>query len=64
MTESEEIGFSYLDHLVKKHRDLDIFIEERRKAYAPNDEMARLKTEKLWIKDEIYRLQHEKNNEA
>ncbi len=43
--------------LYKKHRELDNFIVQRYNEYAPNEEIFRLKTKKLWYKDEIHRLE-------
>lgn len=43
--------------LYEKHRELDIFITQRYNEYAPNEELIRLKTKKLWYKDEIHRLE-------
>lgn len=47
---------SHLEELRKKHRLLDNEIE---KLYTHHitEELRRLKTEKLWLKDEIYRIE-------
>lgn len=42
--------------LKRKHKELDTVIQERYNNYAPNEELNRLKTMKLWYKDEIHRL--------
>lgn len=46
-----------LEELRKKHRDLDKLIESKFFNYNITDEVRRLKTQKLWLKDEIYRLE-------
>ena len=49
---------SHLEELRKKHRALDTEIQ---KLYTHHitEELRRLKTEKLWLKDEIYRIERE-----
>jgi hypothetical protein len=47
---------SHYKELVKKHRDLDNEIIELQKHYTVNEEVRRLKTQKLWLKDEIHRI--------
>lgn len=42
--------------LQSKHKELDKFIKERYNEYAPDYELNRLKTMKLWYKDEIHRI--------
>jgi hypothetical protein len=46
-----------LEDLRKKHKDLDTLIETKYHNYTINDEVRRLKTQKLWLKDEIYRIE-------
>lgn len=57
-TESLE---SHLDELVKKHRQLDSEINELA-VHHVSAELRQLKTQKLWLKDEIYRIQKQLNN--
>ena len=47
-----------LEELRKKHKELDSHIK---KLYnnAITEELRKLKTEKLWLKDEIYRIERE-----
>jgi len=47
---------SHLDELIKKHQELHDKIE---KFTLITDEVRRLKTKKLWLKDEIYRIQRQ-----
>jgi len=47
---------SHLDELIKKHRKLD---EEIAKLQFNNPEIRKLKTKKIWYKDEIYRSTRE-----
>lgn len=42
--------------LQRRHKELDRYIKERYNEYATNEELNRLKTKKLWYKDEIHRL--------
>ena len=50
---------AHLNSLKTKHRHLDEEIQKLEKSYAITDEIRRLKTQKLWIKDEIYRIERE-----
>jgi hypothetical protein len=54
MTNKDSI-LSHIEELVKKHRKLDDDILELQKSYTVNEDIRRLKTQKLWYKDEIYR---------
>ncbi len=47
---------AHLDELVKKHRALDNEINEISKHHI-SAELRQLKTQKLWLKDEIHRIQ-------
>lgn len=49
----------HLKELQDKHRALDNQIEELYNHYARDEELVRLKTKKLWYKDEIHRLETE-----
>lgn len=49
----------YLQELYVKHRALDTEIENLYNHYARDEELNRLKTKKLWLKDEIHRLETE-----
>lgn len=51
----EQVACRLLD-LTRRHRELDTLIKERYNEYAATTELRRLKTMKLWFKDEIYRL--------
>ena len=45
-----------MESLTVRHRDLDNEISELERHYSVNEEVRRLKTQKLWLKDEIYRI--------
>jgi hypothetical protein len=47
---------AHLDELSRKHRTLDEEIEKRFHNKSINEEVRRLKTHKLFLKDEIYRI--------
>ncbi|MGY8864388.1 MAG: YdcH family protein [Methylophagaceae bacterium] len=47
----------YLQELYKKHRTLDEEIKVMYNTFASDSEINRLKTKKLWYKDEIHRLE-------
>jgi len=49
----------HLQELYVKHRTLDTEIKELYKHYARDEELNKLKTKKLWLKDEIHRLETE-----
>jgi hypothetical protein len=46
-----------LEELKRKHRDLDTLIETKYYNHSVTDEVRRLKTQKLWLKDEIHRIE-------
>ena len=56
---SRESLQSHLESLTVRHRDLDNQILELEKSYSVNEEVRRLKTQKLWLKDEIHRLKRD-----
>jgi hypothetical protein len=58
MTNPETLK-SHIKELKRKHRNLDDEIGELEKHYNVMDEIRRLKTAKLWYKDEIYRLENQ-----
>lgn len=47
---------SHLQELERRHKELDTEIEVRYSNVTVSDEVRRKKTMKLWIKDEIYRI--------
>ena len=47
---------SHLEELERKHRELDKEIETRYNNIAVDEQVRRLKTMKLWLKDEIHRI--------
>ena len=46
-----------LEELKRKHRELDTLIETKYHNQNITDEVRRLKTQKLWLKDEIHRIE-------
>lgn len=48
---------THLEELRRRHKELDTLILERYNNYTVDDEVRRLKTMKLWLKDEIHRLE-------
>ena len=48
---------SHIQELKRKHRNLDDEISELEKHFNAMDQIRKLKTAKLWYKDEIYRLE-------
>jgi hypothetical protein len=51
---------TYLESLYKKHRSLDKEIQDMYRKFYSDELINRLKTKKLWLKDEIYRIENEK----
>jgi len=51
---------SYLESLYRKHRALDDEVKELYNKFASDERINRLKTKKLWLKDEIHRLENDK----
>tara|TARA_B110000240_G_C13115598_1_gene290362 strand:- start:7 stop:222 length:216 start_codon:yes stop_codon:yes gene_type:complete len=49
----------HLQEVYKKHRALDNEVLELEKTFVDNYVVRRLKTKKLWLKDEIHRLESE-----
>ena len=47
---------SHLEELERKHQELDKEIETRYHNVTVSDEVRRMKTMKLWLKDEIHRI--------
>ena len=56
---SKESIQSHINSLTVRHRDLDNEILELEKHYSVTEEIRRLKTQKLWLKDEIHRLKRD-----
>jgi hypothetical protein len=56
---SKESIQSHIKSLTVRHRDLDNEILQLEKHYTVTEEIRRLKTQKLWLKDEIHRLESE-----
>ena len=56
---SRESLQSHLESLTVRHRDLDNEILELERHYSVNEEVRRLKTQKLWLKDEIHRIKRD-----
>jgi hypothetical protein len=50
---------THLEELIKKHRALDEEITELEKHHNVTEEIRKLKTQKLWLKDEIHRIHHQ-----
>ena len=48
---------AHLNELVRKHRELDTELEVRYNNQTLTDEVRRMKTMKLYLKDEIHRVQ-------
>ena len=48
---------SHLEELIRKHRELDQHIEQEFYNKTITNEVRVLKTHKLWLKDEIHRVQ-------
>ena len=53
---------SHLNELVKKHRTLDEEIDKLNTHHV-SAELRQLKTQKLWLKDEIHRIQRKLDGE-
>jgi len=58
-TEKHNKIANYLQELYKRHRLLDDEIKELYNKFANDGEINRKKTKKLWLKDEIHRLETE-----
>ena len=50
---------SHLDELKRRHKELDRQVDYLSSHHFVNDEVRRLKTKKLWLKDEIHRIETE-----
>jgi len=48
---------AHLEELVRKHKELDIYLEEQYSNLNVAPEVRVLKTRKLWLKDEIHRIE-------
>ena len=49
----------HLDELYSRHRSLDLEIKEMHEHWERDDLINRRKTQKLWLKDEIHRIQRQ-----
>ena len=58
-TERHEKIAVHLQELYRKHRALDDEVKELYNKFASDDLINRKKTAKLWLKDEIHRLETE-----
>lgn len=58
-TEKHNKIATHLQELYRKHRTLDDEIKEMYKKFEREEVVNRMKTKKLWLKDEIYRLERE-----
>jgi uncharacterized protein YdcH (DUF465 family) len=47
---------AHLEELIRKHRELDEYIQQEYGNQNVSPEVYRLKTQKLWLKDEIHRI--------
>tara|TARA_B100001287_G_scaffold186436_1_gene157363 strand:- start:588 stop:791 length:204 start_codon:yes stop_codon:yes gene_type:complete len=50
---------THLQELYKRHRSLDEEIKVLYNQFVENHELNLLKTKKLWLKDEIHRIENE-----
>tara|TARA_B100000965_G_C19441026_1_gene690867 strand:- start:55 stop:258 length:204 start_codon:yes stop_codon:yes gene_type:complete len=50
---------THLQELYKRHRSLDQEIKVLYNQFVENHELNLLKTKKLWLKDEIHRIENE-----
>jgi uncharacterized protein YdcH (DUF465 family) len=48
---------AHLEELKRKHRELDEYLEKEFRNITSSPEVYRLKTQKLWLKDEIHRIE-------
>ena len=58
-TEKHNKIANYLQELYKRHRALDDEIKDMYNKWVDDGEINRKKTQKLWLKDEIHRLESE-----
>jgi uncharacterized protein YdcH (DUF465 family) len=54
---SKDKLIAYFEELKKRHKELDTLIETKYHNYNVTDEVRILKTQKLWLKDEMHRIQ-------
>jgi hypothetical protein len=58
-TEKHNKIATHLQELYRKHRALDDEVKDMYKGFADDGLINRKKTQKLWLKDEIHRLETE-----
>jgi len=58
-TEKHNKIATHLQELYRKHRALDDEVKELYNKWEDDNKVNRLKTQKLWLKDEIHRLETE-----
>ena len=55
---------AHLEELQRRHRNIDKYLEAEYKNQTITDEVRVLKTQKLWIKDEMHRIKRKLDNES
>jgi len=55
---------AHLVELKRKHRELDQQVENLVQHHYVSDEVRKLKTQKLWLKDEIHRVESQLMSEG
>lgn len=55
-TETKDKLLAHYEELERKHREIDIELEERYKNESVTEEARRMKTMKLYLKDEMHRI--------
>ena len=58
-TEQHDKIVTHLQELYRKHRDLDNEVKDMYSKFVDDRLINRKKTQKLWLKDEIHRLETE-----
>ena len=58
-TEQHDKIVNHLQELYRKHRDLDNEVKDMYSKFVDDRLINRKKTQKLWLKDEIHRLETE-----
>ncbi len=62
--DEEDKLLAHLEELKRKHRELDTYISETFNNLNISPEVYRLKTQKLWLKDEIHRIETKMGSKA
>jgi len=64
MSENLDKLQAHFEELQRRHRNIDKYLEAEYKNQTITDEVRVMKTQKLWLKDEMHRIKRKLDNES